>query len=102
MMQDCPRYKCCSVPICPLDPDWKKRVYLKGEPKCTMEKNVRMRLGKNLKNKGLTQRELASQRNWNKLGAEEKLRRQANLRPFSKSVTAHKSDGVGVALRRGT
>jgi len=33
-MCDCPRANRCSAPICPLDPDWKLRVYRKGEPIC--------------------------------------------------------------------
>ena len=33
-MSDCPRFGKCSAPICPLDPDWRHRVYRKGEPVC--------------------------------------------------------------------
>jgi len=33
-MRDCPRWNSCSVPICPLDPDWKKRSLLPGEGTC--------------------------------------------------------------------
>jgi hypothetical protein len=33
-MCDCPRFDKCSAPICPLDTDWKHRVYRKGEPVC--------------------------------------------------------------------
>jgi len=33
-MCDCLRFDRCSAPICPLDPDWKLRVYRKGEPIC--------------------------------------------------------------------
>jgi hypothetical protein len=33
-MCDCPRFNRCSAPICPLDPDWRLRVYRKGEPIC--------------------------------------------------------------------
>ncbi len=33
-MNDCPKFDHCSAPICPLDRDWKKRHYCKGEPVC--------------------------------------------------------------------
>ena len=31
---ECPKFQSCSANICPLDPDWQKRIYLKGEPVC--------------------------------------------------------------------
>lgn len=34
LMEDCPRWDKCSAPICPLDPDWSKRVHRKGERIC--------------------------------------------------------------------
>lgn len=33
-MSDCPKYNKCSAPICPLDPDWKKRSMAKDERVC--------------------------------------------------------------------
>ena len=33
-MEDCPKFQCCSAPICPLDPNWRKTVHLKGERVC--------------------------------------------------------------------
>jgi len=33
-MHTCPKYDGCSAPICPLDPDWPRRVHRKGEPVC--------------------------------------------------------------------
>ena len=30
----CPRYDRCSAPVCPLDPAWRLRSHLKGEPVC--------------------------------------------------------------------
>jgi len=33
-MEDCPKYERCSAPICPLDPNWRKRRHLKGERVC--------------------------------------------------------------------
>ena len=30
----CPKYRHCNAPICPLDPEWHKRTYLKGEAVC--------------------------------------------------------------------
>ena len=31
---DCPRFKSCNAPICPLDPRWEKAVHLPGERIC--------------------------------------------------------------------
>ena len=31
---DCPKYKSCNAPICPLDLECLTRVYVKGEPVC--------------------------------------------------------------------
>lgn len=64
VMEQCSKYNKCNAPLCPLDPDMRKRVYYAGEPVCTMEKQVRVRLGKNLPNKGLLPKELAGVRNW--------------------------------------
>lgn len=33
-MRDCPRYNVCSAPICPLDPDWRKRTHAPSERVC--------------------------------------------------------------------
>ena len=33
-MSDCPKFKRCSAPLCPLDADWGMRTYRKGEPIC--------------------------------------------------------------------
>lgn len=33
-MHACPKYDSCSAPICPLDPDWSRRIHRKGEPVC--------------------------------------------------------------------
>ena len=30
----CPKFKKCSAPICPVDPDWHTRVHLKSERVC--------------------------------------------------------------------
>jgi hypothetical protein len=33
-MHDCPKFDSCNAPICPLDPDWKRRSHLDGERVC--------------------------------------------------------------------
>jgi hypothetical protein len=33
-MRDCPRWDTCSVPLCPLDADWRKRAVVSGEAVC--------------------------------------------------------------------
>ena len=34
LMEKCYRFNICSAPICPLDPDCRKRVYYEGDPLC--------------------------------------------------------------------
>jgi len=63
-MYRCPRYNFCNAPICPLDPDYKLRVKLKGEDTCKMEKSVRVRLGEALPNKGKKPEELRAEKAW--------------------------------------
>lgn len=31
---NCPKYQSCNANICPLDPGWFNRTYIKGEPVC--------------------------------------------------------------------
>ena len=33
-MYDCPKFKSCSAPICPLDAEWELRSHLNGERVC--------------------------------------------------------------------
>jgi hypothetical protein len=32
--ESCPKFLKCYSPICPLDPDWRKRVLLREDPTC--------------------------------------------------------------------
>jgi len=70
-MKTCPRFKRCSVPICPLDELKNERVYLKGEQKCSLSKNKRVKLGKDLPWKGLWPAEIAAIKRWENLSPEE-------------------------------
>lgn len=78
----CPRFQKCSVPSCPLDPNQGNRTVLKGEPKCTLAKSIRLRLGKSagLPRKGLTRKEWAAKKRWQKLSEVDRQSRIANLR----------------------
>jgi len=58
----CPRWDYCSVPLCPLEMG--KRTYIEGEPKCTLPKGVRKRLGKELPSGGMFKREIASSKSY--------------------------------------
>lgn len=33
-MCECPKFEGCNAPVCPLDPDWRKRVHRRDEPVC--------------------------------------------------------------------
>jgi len=37
LMKRCSRFRRCSVPLCPLDREVEKRVYLEGEPTCRLD-----------------------------------------------------------------
>lgn len=37
LMKRCSRFQRCSVPLCPLDREVEKRVYLEGEPTCRLD-----------------------------------------------------------------
>lgn len=66
IMQSCLKFQRCEAPLCPLDIDYQKRVYLKGEPKCTLGKAIRLKLGKDLPRKGLFPKEFAAIKRWQK------------------------------------
>lgn len=73
-MRQCPRFQRCSVPICPLDLLQDERDYLPGEPKCTMAKSIRYRIGQDndLPRKGLTKMEWAARQRYLNRSPEEK------------------------------
>ena len=40
IMRTCPKFDSCNAPICPLDPDWERRNYLKGEATCVYLREI--------------------------------------------------------------
>jgi len=85
IMQLCPKFLQCSAPICPLDSLQDERTYLKGEPKCTLSKAKRVKIGTEagLERKGMTKPEWAASLRWEAQTEAEKARKLANLRPGS-------------------
>lgn len=83
-MKKCPRFEICSVPICPLDSGQDNRTYLKREPRCTLSKAIRHRIGvaAGLPRQGLTKSEWAAKERWRGISESERTRRTVNLRPF--------------------
>ena len=73
-MGKCPRFSWCDVPKCPLDPHMNKRVAYPGEPKCTLAKSIRYRLGEGLPYHGLTKAEWTAKKRWEEKPEEEKQR----------------------------
>ena len=104
IMQRCPRFIRCSVPICPLDLMQDQRTRLLGEPMCTLAKSVRRRICKDtaLERHGLTKREFAARKRSESLTEAQKRSRNANLRPLSRfihgSQTQIQSRGVQSAV----
>ena len=74
-MKQCPRFDFCSVPICPLDEDKDERIYLRGEPKCTLGKVYRLRYGKDLPWKGMFPREFSAWKRVQRDGLPKELRK---------------------------
>ena len=70
----CPRFSKCAVPKCPLDANIDLRIELKGEEKCGMEKNVRLRIGTefDLPKLGLTNKEYVGYKKWQSRSEDEK------------------------------
>ncbi len=102
--RECPRFKTCSTNNCPLHPLY---MYLHTdpddpEPRCTMEKQVRERIGAKypaiLKYQGLTSREYGAKIRWEALSPEEQQERiaRAKLLHLTRSVKNEiGSPGVG-------
>lgn len=65
-MTKCPRFKFCSVNICPLDKLSSFRNKLKDEPSCTLAKSVRQKIGTEygLSKLGLTSKEYIGYKKW--------------------------------------
>jgi hypothetical protein len=59
-MESCPRFEECSAPKCPLDELSDFRVFIPGEPTCTLRKGARLRLGHDMPKRGLFPREIAA------------------------------------------
>lgn len=83
--EQCPRFAGCSVAICPLDVLADIRTRLPSEPRCTIAKSLRLRLGAGteLPTQGLTRREWAARQRWERLSESQRRRSLANLRPFA-------------------
>ena len=94
---ECPRFEKCNVNKCPLDPDIDLRNSVKTDEKCTMEKQVRYKIGKKypnlLKYQGLTKREWAGKQ---MSQGERDRRRELFLTTRSKWQKSTKSPIVGV------
>ena len=84
-MFDCPKFRICSAPICPLDPGIPKcGSAIDGsatggvkEPRCRLRKSQRMELGADLPWRGLWPRELAAMLAWERLSDDERAARIA-------------------------
>jgi hypothetical protein len=66
IMEQCPRFSGCSVPICPLDYYQDLKVKEPGDDKCGVAKSIRIRIGKDtgLLYNGLTKKEFIGKQQW--------------------------------------
>jgi len=85
IMKLCPRFSYCSVPICPLDLQQDERDRIKSEPRCTLAKSYRLKIGQNtrLSFEALTKREWPASQRWEALGEDERADKIAILRKIS-------------------
>lgn len=84
-MEKCPRFKFCSVNICPLDKLSSFRNKLKDEPSCTLAKSIRQKIGTEygLPKLGLNNAEFSAFQKWKEKSEEEKTeirKRMAKVR----------------------
>ena len=85
-MRECPRFPSCSVNHCPLDPEQDQHQAHTDDRqrKCTMEKNVRRRIGQKypdiLPLLGLTPKEAAGARVWANCSEAEKSAKREKVR----------------------
>lgn len=87
-MLDCPKWQRCSAPLCPLDREMASRgktidARKDGgvkEPRCSLSKAKRMKLGAELPGLGLFPRELAGMRAWAVKTEAEKASQLARVR----------------------
>jgi len=94
----CPRWDKCNVNCCVLNKDYDKLVNTPGDKyKCKCPKLIRKQIGVyfNLKNKGLTEREIAGAKRWANLTPEQKKERTRELVKNSPFVRL-KSKGYGI------
>ena len=94
--RECPSFNNCSAPRCPLDPEIKDRIRLKGEEKCVAWKTTRLKIAQRypnlLKYGGLTAREWYGKKNWdNKSDAEKEFFTEQG----TKRLKLAKSQGKG-------
>ena len=86
----CPKWNYCSCNKCILHKDYSKLQTDSSDKdkKCKCPKQIRKQIGKlfNLKNKGLSEREISSAKVWDNLSAEEKARRTQKLKENSPFV----------------
>jgi hypothetical protein len=89
------------VNICPLDPFKNEKILLKDDPKCTLRKSIRLKLGRDLPNLGLSNFELKARKRWESLGQFEKdsiiARAKANL---SKKADKNASNWPKTAFKK--
>ena len=83
LMQQCPRFNRCSVPICPLDLLQDRRDYVPGELKCRLPKARRLQIGQGtaLERQGLTRKEWAAKQRWDNLSETERQAATERLTP---------------------
>lgn len=74
ILKECPRFKSCNVNVCPLDVSSPQRIEFRSEEKCSVSKNLRLKIGQqyNLPNLGLTRAEFAARKRFEEMGQESK------------------------------
>jgi len=94
IMKQCHKFEDCSAPFCPLDLLQDSRTRLSGEPKCTLSKVRRLKIGKDLPRGGMTKREWSAKLKWDAMSDDARALETARIRGVLRSE--HTKKGVKI------
>ena len=100
----CPRFSSCSVPKCPLDPDYHQRARVIGEEHCNLRKSIRLKIAKEftdvkLAYEGYTPAEARGYRSFSKVVELKSRPKTANSEVDAKeSIAAAVNEDQGISI----
>jgi len=103
--ENCPKFNTCSAPLCPLDPELKKRIWFWDEPICRnpefknlrwikKQKSIQKRRTKSWLNRPITIIDLIRASRPRKLSPEERKRRAEQLQAIRRLAQNSPSEAI--------